>query len=319
MSTEIANNLTVSLPEVKEKKPRTPSLPAKEFKVLQTIYWFLKSLKSDPSIDLTQEEMDSFRLFDSVERQKEFANSFYDNTKALGQEIRKIQNLKKKNDAKEAKKAAAALAKANGTAPKRSRKSKEPSSTDVSTNDSTDKPKKTKNTKKVTNTQDSLINELVSLARSSSNDDVPPIMESNPPTLESNPPSMESKVKAPKESKAPKEPKVPKESKVKATKEPKVKAPKEPKASKASKESKTLISPSLIESSSNNLLPLQHDNDNLHHDQHDDDDDDDVLEVSPFSLNGQDFLIANDNSLYHPISQTLLGHFHPLHNSFIPI
>jgi hypothetical protein len=155
------------------KKPRTPSLPAKDAKIIQAIYWYLKNQKSEPD-SLSDEELQSIPLFASVEQQKEFTASFFEESKDIAKEIRKLQNDKKKTEAKAAKlalkEAAAALAKANGEEVPKQKRTRKPKVTDAATSEPPADSKKKKNLKKVQNTQDTLINELVSLARASSSD-----------------------------------------------------------------------------------------------------------------------------------------------------
>jgi hypothetical protein len=408
MSQESAVNNVLPVEQVKVKKPRVPSLPAKDAKIIQAIYWYLKNQKSEPD-SLSDEELQSIPLFASVEQQKEFTASFFEESKDIAKEIRKLQNDKKKTEAKAAKlalkEAAAALAKANGEEVPKQKRTRKPKATDATnaTDSATSEPpadsKKKKNLKKVQNTQDTLINELVSLARGSSgevastsatapapapapvittSDSEPavsialpvattpekpvkekkdkPVKESkekkDKPVKESkeSKESKEKKDKPVKESKESKESKEKKDKPVKESKESKEKKDKPVKESKESKEKKekkdkvtkatnlAIPEPILLDDhqlvtaviAAENILRQEqelaaaaivkqddndNDNDNDNNDDDDDDDDDDELEVRPFTLNGQEYLIADDSSLYHPSSQALIGHFDSTNNS----
>ena len=307
MSQDSAVNIVLPLEQVKVKKPRAPSLQAKDAKIIQAIFWYLKSQKSEPDEGLSDEEFTSIQLFASVEQQKAFTDTFFDASKDIAKEIRLLQNDKKKalvKAAKQALKAATTLAKANGEdVPKQKRPRNSKATTNDSTTESTHEPsadsKKKKNFKKIQNTQDSLINELVTLARTSSASEPPPppppALEffSEPPTCQATPTqSNEKAVKEPKENTV-------KESKEKTVKEPKKKTVKEP------KEKTVKVAPTIEPTI----------NDDVHDDVHDDDDD--ALDVSPFEFNGQHFLIADDSSLFLPTTQALIGHFNKHTNSII--
>ena len=365
MSQDSAVNIVLPVEQVKVKKPRAPSLQAKDAKIIQAIFWYLKSQKSEPDEGLSDDEFTSIQLFASVQQQKAFTDTFFQASKDIAKEIRVLQNDKKKTDAKAAK---YALKAANATTTlvkqKRVRKSKATSHTDTDSlthalTASSDTPadsKKKKHSKVVQNTQDSLINELVTLARNSSASEPPfPVNLLNDPMdkVATEPMEkvakepMEKVAKEPKEkvakepkekvakepkekvakepkdkvAKEPKE-KVAKEPKDKVTKEPKEKVAKEPKE-KVAKEPKEKVANSLVQETTS--LDHNLDDHNLadhnlaDHNltDHDDHDDDDELDVSPFSFNGVDYLISDDFSLFHPTSQLCIGTFDSSSNSIL--
>jgi hypothetical protein len=315
MSQESATNNVLPVEQVKVKKPRAPTLPAKDKKILQAIFWYLSNQRSEPDEELERDQLDSFKIFASVEEQKEFVAGFYENAKEIEKQIRKIQTQEKRNIAKEERKAAKAAAKAAaGDEPKKKRQRKPkavsadsqaedsdaPTATDTAAADPQQKVKKprAKNTKIVTNTQDTLINELVSLARSSSAPEVPPLQLES--ILET-PQEPAKKVKPTKKEK----PTKPVEH-AKPTKEEKpVKKEKPAKKEKPTKEEKPAKLPEPI-------LQTQPHADT----EADPDDDDDELDVEPFTFNGTQFLKDADNNLYSTLPpHDILGTFLPASNS----
>ena len=99
--------------EIKEKKPRTPTLPAKFGKFIQFGYWLIQSFKDEDgnfSVDSEDEFIEAIHLFDSVDAQQEFVQDFFDESKELAKNIRKLILDKKRAEAKAAKAAAKAAA-----------------------------------------------------------------------------------------------------------------------------------------------------------------------------------------------------------------
>jgi len=287
MSQESAVNNVLPVEEVKVKKPRAPTLPAKDKKILQAIFWYLENQKRDSDKELERDQLDSFKIFASVEEQKEFVASFYENTKDIEKRIRKIQTLEKKNIAKEERKVAKAAAKAAASEagasdePKKKRQRKPKAvpadevaeDSDAATASATAtepqqkvKKPRAKNTKIVTNTQDVLINELVSLARSSSVE-----------TSTTQPLQLEAVAEEP------------------------VKKEKPAKKEKAAKKEKVAALPQPV------IETAQVDNDDQH---------DDELDVEPFSFNQQQFLKDADNNLYAILPpHDIVGNFFPSSNT----
>ena len=100
--------------EIKEKKPRTPTLPAKFGKFIQFGYWLIQSFKDEEgnfSVDNEDEFIEAIHLYDSVDAQQEFVQDFFDESKDLVKNIRKMILDKKRAEAKAAKAAEKAAAK----------------------------------------------------------------------------------------------------------------------------------------------------------------------------------------------------------------
>jgi hypothetical protein len=116
MSASIANVSASTVPivqnvttEIKEKKPRKPTLPAKFGKFIQFGYWLIQSFKDDDgnfSVDSEDEFIEAIHLYDSVDAQQEFVQDFFDDSKALAKNIRKMILDKTRAEAKAAKAAA---------------------------------------------------------------------------------------------------------------------------------------------------------------------------------------------------------------------
>uniref|UniRef100_A0A6C0ATU6 Uncharacterized protein n=1 Tax=viral metagenome TaxID=1070528 RepID=A0A6C0ATU6_9ZZZZ len=306
---DVATPVVDTTPVVKVKKPRQPTLPAKFAKFLQFGVFLFNQMKDSPDQELTQDELKLLRIFDSVSEQQAFVQLFFDGAKDISKNLRKLVVLNKKKLAKELRLASGELPKKRTRKPKvsvdqdsstdantnadadaeplskkprakRVSKDKDSTSTEPSTESSTNIKKK-KNSKSVQNTQDVLINELVSLARSST-----PVLPPSPPST-------------PKES-------IPKESKPKKVSKPK----KEPKESKPKKESKPNKEPKVNDSNSNSLP----------HQQPDQPLDDELEEdVRSILVDGQPFLLSlNDNkSLFHPTLHHHIGFL--IDNKFSPI
>jgi hypothetical protein len=121
MSASIANVSASTVPivqnvttEIKEKKPRKPTLPAKFGKFIQFGYWLIQSFKDDDgnfSVDSEDEFIEAIHLYDSVDAQQEFVQDFFDDSKALAKNIRKMILDKTRAEAKAAKAAEKAAAK----------------------------------------------------------------------------------------------------------------------------------------------------------------------------------------------------------------
>jgi len=121
MSASIANVSASAVPivqnvttEIKEKKPRKPTLPAKFGKFIQFGYWLIQSFKDDDgnfSVDSEDEFIEAIHLYDSVDAQQEFVQDFFDDSKALAKNIRKMILDKTRAEAKAAKAAEKAATK----------------------------------------------------------------------------------------------------------------------------------------------------------------------------------------------------------------
>lgn len=150
MSTETVNIIET----VVEKKVRAPSLPAKYNKFIQFAYYLLEGVNKDGLVIEPGVFFDKIHLFDNVEGQQAFVQSFFDNSKDTGKTIRKLVAQHKKD-----------IIKANKPIKdKKIRLKKTTTTTDSSTptpnNDK--KYKKTRSNKSTS--EDSLVNQLVNLA-----------------------------------------------------------------------------------------------------------------------------------------------------------
>lgn len=178
---------------VSDKKPRVPTLPAKFAKFIQFGFFLVQKLKNDDgTFDVLDDAgwLDFLQIHGSVDEQQAFVQEFFDESKDINKDLRKIVADKKKADVKAAKLAAKPpkapkekVAKASKDketdkapkapkAPKASKTSKVPDSeaeaealealTTVLQPTEVDKPKKGK-AKKAT-TVDPFVEELVTLA-----------------------------------------------------------------------------------------------------------------------------------------------------------
>jgi hypothetical protein len=115
------------------KKPRAKTLPAKYSKFIQFGYYFVQKISvSNVEHDHQNALWNLLHLFDSIEDQQAFVQEFFDNSKEINKEIRKLVTAHKKNASKPPK------------APKTNQRRKK--------------------TQVVTDVQDELVNELVLLA-----------------------------------------------------------------------------------------------------------------------------------------------------------
>jgi len=211
--------------EVKEKKPRTPTLPAKFGKFIHFGYWFMQKLNEDPDAPAVDEALfiEKLNLFADVDSQQAFVQAFFDESKDVNKNIRQL--VKDRN--KEALKAAKAEAKA-AAKPKKEPKEKKP---------------RAKKEKPVASSEDAFVNEMVQLA----NGPPKPIKE-KPVKETKEKPLNETKEKPLKETKE-KPVKETKEKSVKETKEKSVKETKE----KPIKEKSVKQKPSKLNSNNDNL------------------------------------------------------------------
>jgi len=100
----------VPLDQVKEKKPRAPSLPAKYAKFIHFGYWFINRLndtRPDGTPPIIEQDalLDVLNVHQPVHLQLEFVQKFFLESKLVAKNIRAILLLRKKDLAKIAKKA----------------------------------------------------------------------------------------------------------------------------------------------------------------------------------------------------------------------
>jgi hypothetical protein len=257
--------------EVKEKKPRTPTLPAKFGKFIHFGYWFMQKLNEDPDAPAVDETLfiEKLNLFADVDSQKTFVQDFFDQSKDVNKNIRQL--VKDRN--KEALKAAKAQAK-----PKKEPKEKKP---------------RAKKEKTVSN-EDSFVNEIVQLANGTNT------------TTPNDKPKKDTKEKSVKETKE----KSVKEKPVKETKEKSVKETKEKPVKDTKDKSVKETKEKPLKDTKDKPVKLTKDkpvkltkDKNLNQS--------DLTQVSVLNLNDQQFLIDDDLNVYHFSNHSLIGKFDP--------
>jgi len=273
---------------VKEKKPRTPTLPAKFGKFIQFGYWFMKRINSlDENVPAVDEDLcvEQLNLFGDVESQQAFVQSFFDDSKDIAKTLRGIIQQKKKDEVKAAKLAAKEQAKSEKASTKEKKpraprqkkeKTDDDAAVDVADADADKKkPRGRKPKAKVLSSEDAFVNEMVQLANGETDTIPTPV-----PSPAKDTKTKEVKTKEPKEVKV-KEVKT-KEPKEVKTKEVKTKEPKEVKVKTKTKDSKT--------------NPSQND---------------EQTSVSVLNLHNKQYLIDDLNLVYDFHSHELIGTFNP--------
>jgi uncharacterized protein YoxC len=154
MSAKSTASTPASVPkvEVKAKKPRTPTLPAKFGKFIQFGYWFMQKLNEDPDAPAVDESLfiEKINLFSDVETQQSFVQQFFDESKDVNKTIRQLI----KDRTKDATKAAKAAAREQAKSDKKSQKTTEPK----------EKKPRAKKDKPTASSEDAFVNEIVQLA-----------------------------------------------------------------------------------------------------------------------------------------------------------
>jgi hypothetical protein len=289
----------VSTPLLVEKKVRVPTtLPAKYGKFIQFGYYLMNKLNAvedeeDSSVPMVDEKLflEKLRIYDTLENQQALVQEFFDSSKTINQNLRKMMIQNKREIAKQNK-------------PIKEKKTRQPrQKKEVVQEEGTEELPKEKKTRvkkvKAPTTEDQLVNELVQLA---SQQDLPqqiplPVEE---PTSAKKDSAKKNSAKAavsellqtvapiPAEKSLPaKKEKVVKEKvvKEKVVKEPKVKEVKEPKV-------KEVKEPKVKEVKDTTVTPT---------------DDDEELHVSVFEYNLQKYLIDDQNNVYDFQSQDIIG------------
>ena len=148
---------------VVEKKVRVPTtLPAKYGKFVQFGYYLMNKLNpvdADPLVDETR-FLDTLRIYESLDNQKAFVQEFFDSSKTINQDLRKMIQQRKRDLAKAAKEADKPPKK-----PRQPRQKKEPLPQEDTVAVEPPKEKKVRAKKlKLPTTEDQLVNDLVQLA-----------------------------------------------------------------------------------------------------------------------------------------------------------
>jgi len=305
--------------EVKEKKPRTPTLPAKFGKFIQFGYWFMKRINSlDENVPAVDEDLciEQLNVFSDIESQQTFVQSFFDDSKDIAKTIRSAIQQKKKDEVKAAKAQAKAQTKAQTKAATKEKKplrqKKEKAAVDDLADESESDKKKPRGRKpkaKVLTSQDAFVNEMVQLANGET-DAIPTPLASSAKT--STPKDTKTKA-APKAKAAPKE----KDIKVKEVKEVKevnevneVKEVKEVKVKdvkvkdvkvkdvkvKETKVKETKVKETKVKDANDKKPPAQ---------------DSDQTAVSVLNLNDKQYLIDDNNLVYDFQTHLPIGTFNP--------
>ena len=278
MSTPVVSSASkvASAPkDVKEKKPRTPTLPAKFGKFIQFGYWFMKRINSlDENVPAVDEDLciEQLNVFSDIESQQAFVQGFFDDSKDIAKTIRTAIQQKKKDEVKAAKAQAKADAKAQ-TKEKKPREKKEKAVVADESDSDKKKPRGRKPKAKVLTSEDAFVNEMVQLATT---DKIPTPVAS--PTKETKP--------APKV----KELKV-KELKVKDDKPVKVKEEKPVKVKETKVKDKVKDK---VKETKNKTSP-----------------NDDQTAVSVLNLNDKQYLIDDQNLVYDFHTHQPIGTFNP--------
>ena len=289
--------------EVKEKKPRTPTLPAKFGKFIQFGYWFMKRINSlDENVPAVDEDLciEQLNVFSDIESQQTFVQSFFDDSKDIAKTIRSAIQQKKKDEVKAAKAQAKAQTKAATKEKKPLRQKKEKAAVDDLADESESDKKKPRGRKpkaKVLTSQDAFVNEMVQLANGET-DAIPTTIASPAKT----PTPKDTKTKAaPKAKAAPKE----KDIKVKEVKDDKDKEVKEVKETKV-KETKvkdTKVKDKEVKETKVKDVKVKDTNPPPH--------DSDQTAVSVLNLNDKQYLIDDNNLVYDFQTHLPIGTFNP--------
>ena len=302
MSTQALNNVTNNMgPEIKK------NLPAKYMRYMSYTYWLTTQLRNADviSAESFNEIMKAQKLYASADVQFAHFLSFDEEakgvTKAMKKDVRQALKPKKEKKVKNLD--------PNEPEKKRGRKKKEKVNTETEEDKfiaqivaaaTVEEPvEKPSGPKRVTRAAVKAASD-----NESDNDNVSEVSKSSSEA------STDSK-KAAKEAKflkkiAAKEAKAAEKLAAKQAKEAEKLALKEAKAAEklAAKQAKATVKPNILQ-------PESFVQDESHiidvHDQHDDDDDDEVIETTPYTLNGINYLIDNQDNLYCPNSFQLLG------------
>jgi hypothetical protein len=295
----------VSAQDAKPKKERAPRLPAKFGKFIEFGFYFVQfynqsiAQANDGRTPIDQDALHlALQVFGSVNDQQSFVQGFFDNSKDVKKHIREV--VKKFNKAN-----------APATRKPRAKKSDSNSPSDSTPSESKeDKPKAKRGRKPAAvaaNGNPDIVAEIVAIAQGNA---VPP-----PPTPASKPPKLTAKQKkeaaastpaestpaesTPAESDAPKKKPASKKKADSVPPPPATPAESKKKASSA-KKTKEVPPPATPATPAVTVQDVNSD---------DDDDDEEPLQVSILSLNGKQFLIDDNKTVYDIESQEPIGTF----------
>jgi hypothetical protein len=296
----------VSAQDAKPKKERAPRLPAKFGKFIEFGFYFVQfynqsiAQANDGRTPIDQDALHlALQVFGSVADQQSFVQGFFDNSKDVKKQMREVVKKFNKANAPTTRKPRAKKSESNSLSDSDPSQSKE------------DKPKAKRGRKPAAvaaNGNPDIVAEIVAIAQGNA---VPP-----PPTPASKPPKLTAKQKkdaaastpaestpaesTPSESAAPKKKPA---SKKKADSAPPPATPAESKKKAASaKKTKEVPPPATPATPATPAVTVQDVNS-------DDDDDEEPLQVSILSLNGKQFLIDDNKTVYDIQSQEPIGTF----------
>ena len=307
----IDQTLSAASSEVKPKKERAPRLPAKFGKFIEFGFYFVQfynqsiAQANDGRTPLDQDALHlALQVFGSVDDQQSFVQGFFDNSKDIKKNIR--DSVKKFN-------------KANSPTTRKPRakksESNSPSDSDPS-EPKEDKPKAKRGRKPaalVANGNPDIVAEIVAIAQG--NPTPTPTPESKPPKLTAKEKKNASAAAAaaaatPAESKPPKLTAKQKKDAAAAAADS---TPADSTASKkkpaSKKKTKEVLPPAPPAPPAVTVQDVNSD----------DDDDEEPLQVSILSLNGKQYLIDDDKTVYDFQSQEPIGTFNPDSQSINPL
>ena len=292
----IDQTISAASSDVKPKKERAPRLPAKFGKFIEFGFYFVQFYNqsilaaNDGRTPLDQDALHlALQVFGSVDDQQSFVQGFFDNSKDVKKQMRDV--VKKFNKAN-----------APSTRKPRAKKSEEPPSESNDDKPKDDKPKAKRGRKPaalVANGNPDIVAEIVAIAQANPNPNAD--ADSKPAKL--TPEQKKAAAQAKKDAKTnkppanddtPAPPKKDTKTKTKTSKPP----ADETKPKKETKK-KTPAAPATITPN-----PVT-----VHDVNSDDDDDEEPLQVSILSLNGKQFLIDDDKTVYDIESQEPIGKF----------
>ena len=170
-ATTVMNSPVAAVAAVVAKKTRAATLPAKFNKFIQFGYYLTNIMKSANAIPIDVNEhnytIDHIHMFDAIDVQQSFVQKFFDESKGIGQTMRKLVQQHNKQVAKALKLAAMPPKEKKVRATTNAKKNIKQINTDVNTENNTAadvKPVKAKKNSKKIVIQDELVAELVTLA-----------------------------------------------------------------------------------------------------------------------------------------------------------
>jgi hypothetical protein len=300
-------NVSPSAPNDQVKKERAPRLPAKFAKFIQFGFYFVNSYNqqcvNDGSTPLDSDALYlALQVFSSVDEQKSFVQGFFDNNKDVNKQLRDVvKQFVKSNKSPVARKPRAKKV----SMPSESNPTDTvPSDTMPADTKPAVKGKRGRKPAVLVNGNPDIVAEIVALAQNS--DPIPPAADMVPSKEQE---KEAKKLQKDQEKAAAKLQKDQEKAAAKLQKEQEKAAAKLQKELDKKAKTKTAVTPTLPDSPANPTTnptnPTNPTNDD------DDDDDDEPLQVSILSLNGTQYLIDDQQTVYDFSSQEPIGTFNP--------